>query len=150
MVNRRASLSVAGLSPTPRHSIAEAEGSIPGKELSLRFSVREGPSPRFGACPPPMLGSGSQAKGHEKTRGWQGRSICHWWPFANAKGRTLPEKPICARGCILYPYIVFHELPVGNIETPAILAYNLKAKDTLLASDHQLLFPVVPRRHSRG
>ena len=62
MVYRRASLFFAGLSPTPRHSIAEPEPSILSQEIAPRFSVREGPSPRFGSSPPPLLGQNGMKK----------------------------------------------------------------------------------------
>jgi hypothetical protein len=58
----------AGLSPTPRHSIAEAEPSLLGKEFAPRFSVCEGPSPRFGSSPPPWLGPGSQDDSRRQAR----------------------------------------------------------------------------------
>ena len=62
MVYRRASLFFAGLSPTPRHSISEPGPSILGHEIAPRFSVRDGPSPRFGSSPPPLSGQSGMKK----------------------------------------------------------------------------------------
>jgi hypothetical protein len=53
---------LCGISQTPRHSIAEPEQSILSQEIAPRFSVPEGPSPRFGSSPPPLSGQSGMKK----------------------------------------------------------------------------------------
>jgi hypothetical protein len=37
-------------------TVAEPEPKVLSKDIAPRFTVREGPSPRFGSSPPPLLG----------------------------------------------------------------------------------------------
>ncbi len=68
LVNRRASLSSLAYLKLPAIPLRNLSYHSLARILPARFSVREGPSPRFGSSPPPWWGPGSQGDSRRRHR----------------------------------------------------------------------------------